>query len=300
MKQNYPFRFQTIVDSARDVVIVTKASPLSLPGPEIVYVNDAFTKLTGFSKEEAIGQTPRILQSDKTEDQAKKSIRQALEKQQSVSVVLQNRTKCGQDYWLELNIFPLLDNDNKVTHYAAIERDCTHFKHAENKLRAISLRDPLTKLYNRRAMNEMLPDAFAMANISGTYFIVMTLDIDHFKSVNDRFGHNIGDEVIISVGQIITKHIAANDWAARSGGEEFIVFLANTPVNAAANDAERIRHDVSQAIFESDDGECFSVTISIGLSLCKKDDEDEWQVVKRSDRAVYDAKHLGRNRVCLA
>lgn len=299
MSEDNSFCFKQVVDLAKDIVIVTKAQPLSNSGPEIVYVNKAFEKLTGYSSEDAVGQTPRILQSENTDPKIKSTIRNALKAEQSVSVVVQNRSKKGKDYWLELNIFPLFNEFGAVTHYAAIERDCTHFKQTEKRLKALSLRDPLTKMYNRRAINEKLPDAFEDMKAGNLTFVIVTIDIDYFKSINDRFGHDTGDQVIVRISKLITETVGDSGWSARSGGEEFIVYFQGTDVNDIANIAEKIRHVIEQQVFDSDTNKAFTTTVSIGLAKSDPADEDEWQVMRRSDKALYDAKNAGRNRVCL-
>ena len=107
------FDFSEIVQNAKDVVIVTKADPIDEPGPEIIYVNQAFSEMTGYSAEEVIGKSPRILQSKDTEIKEKLAIRRALEKKEAVRVTLRNYTKLGKEYWIDLSILPLRDNNGK-------------------------------------------------------------------------------------------------------------------------------------------------------------------------------------------
>ena len=155
------FDFSEIVQNAKDVVIVTKADPIDEPGPEIIYVNQAFSEMTGYSAEEVIGKSPRILQSKDTEIKEKLAIRRALEKKEAVRVTLRNYTKLGKEYWIDLSILPLRDNNGNVTHFASIQRDITEQKNLERKLQVLCRTDPLTTAANRRAFNEILSQEFS-------------------------------------------------------------------------------------------------------------------------------------------
>ena len=126
---------EDVVRFANDIVIVTEAYPLDEPGPRIVYVNQAFTDLTGFAPEEVIGKTPRILQGPDSNPETRSEIRAALEKNQPVRTTIVNYSKSGRKYWLDLNIIPLKDSQGKVAHFAAIERDLTQIKNAEEEIR---------------------------------------------------------------------------------------------------------------------------------------------------------------------
>lgn len=129
------FSLEDVVTLANDIVIVTEAYPLDEPGPKIVYVNKAFTDLTGFAPEEVIGKTPRILQGPDSNPETRAKIRAALEKQEPVRTAIVNYSKSGRKYWLDINIIPLKDTKGEVTHFAAIERDLTEIKKAEEEIR---------------------------------------------------------------------------------------------------------------------------------------------------------------------
>lgn len=187
------FSFRDIVELAQDVVIVTKATPLEAPGPEIVYVNPAFTQLTGFSATEAVGQNPRILQGKGTSESTCHEIRLALDKKEPIHVAILDYTKDGREYWLDLSIMPLRNAKGELTHFVAIERDVTGQKEMEKRLRELAERDPLTGLYNRRIFFETLDDQWELFQTKHETFSVIEIDIDHFKQFNDQFGHQAGD-----------------------------------------------------------------------------------------------------------
>lgn len=201
--KNYEFKFEYIVEHARDIVVVTKAYPIDETGPEIVYVNKAFTELTGYSFDEAVGKTPRILQSFDTSEVAKKTIKDALKKQEPVRTTIKNYGKHGQSYWLDISILPLKDSQGKVTHFAAIERDITAQKELERKLESLSKTDHLTGLLNRREFDKRLKNEFVNFKLNSSKYSILMLDIDDFKSINDTFSHSAGDDVLRNISNIM-------------------------------------------------------------------------------------------------
>ena len=298
MKQSAPeFDFSTIVNNAKDAVIVTKAEPIDDPGPEIIYVNKAFTEMTGYSSEEVIGKSPRILQSKDTEQKEKLAIRRALEKKEAIRVTLRNYTKTGREYWIDLSILPLHDKDGKLTHFASIQRDITKQKNLERELQILCRTDPLTTAANRRAFEEMLSQEFSRFKRSRKEYALIMIDIDHFKSVNDEYGHSVGDKVLIEVTEKCKDSLRYHDIVARLGGEEFCILLPYTNATQAKQIAERLRGKIESMQIISE-GNRINVTVSVGLSLVCLDDSDGHDAMQRADQKLFEAKDLGRNTVC--
>ena len=298
MKQSAPeFDFSTIVNNAKDAVIVTKAEPIDDPGPEIIYVNKAFTEMTGYSSEEVIGKSPRILQSKDTEQKEKSAIRRALEKKEAIRVTLRNYTKTGREYWIDLSILPLHDKDGKLTHFASIQRDITKQKNLERELQILCRTDPLTTAANRRAFEEMLSQEFSRFKRSRKEYALIMIDIDHFKSVNDEYGHSVGDKVLIEVTEKCKDSLRYHDIVARLGGEEFCILLPYTNATQAKQIAERLRGKIESMQIISE-GNRINVTVSVGLSLVCLDDSDGHDAMQRADQKLFEAKDLGRNTVC--
>lgn len=161
----------------------------------------------------------------------------------------------------------------------------------------LRLRDTLTGIYNREALLSKAEEEFKRAKILNVTLSLIVLDIDHFKDVNDTFGHDAGDYVLKEMAKIIQHHtIRSEDFFARYGGEEFIVILMNSPVEKAIEVAERIRKVIEKHDFAFE-GQKISVTISAGIATNGRDTESWDDLFKKADQACYKSKHDGRNRI---
>jgi diguanylate cyclase (GGDEF)-like protein/PAS domain S-box-containing protein len=298
IRMDLDFSFRDIVELAQDVVIVTRAEPLDSPGPEIVYVNPAFTRLTGYSAAEAIGQNPRILQGEKTNKTTCHEIRQSLDRSEPIHVAILDYTKDGRQYWLDLSIMPLLNKAGEPAYFVAIERDVTLQKELENKLKELAERDPLTGLYNRRIFFESLDTNWEKFRSEKSIFSLLEIDIDHFKQFNDQFGHDIGDGVLAQISKIIQAHCQGEMLAARTGGEEFSMILPGIAAPEAFEIAEKLRQYLMDNSLEVDKHR-LEVRISIGVSEALTDDIDVKELIRRADKALYQAKANGRNLTVL-
>jgi diguanylate cyclase (GGDEF)-like protein len=158
--------------------------------------------------------------------------------------------------------------------------------------------DMLTGLMNRRAFMPAIRNEVARGKRYGHPLCVLLLDVDHFKQINDRFGHAAGDLVLGAVGKLLSTTLRGSDYAARWGGEEFVVALTNTDVEGGRLAAERARVAVESLDIDDGKGEPIAVTASVGLASLQPDESVE-QLMDRADRAMYAAKYAGRNRVGL-
>lgn len=167
---------------------------------------------------------------------------------------------------------------------------------AENKQLAAT--DGLTQTYNRRSIDALVQAELDHARLHGCSLVVLFIDIDHFKRINDTLGHAAGDTILREFAQVARRHIRADDVLGRYGGEEFLVVLRHTPLEEATRIAERLRHAAATIAMEPD-GQV-QVTISIGVAVAGSYGYDHDQLIRRADRALYAAKKRGRNQVVVA
>lgn len=294
----FNFDFKDIIEEAGDIIVVTKAFPISSPGPEIVYVNKAFTELTGYSYEEAVGRDPRMLQSADTDPKTKDKIRNALIKKEPVRVSIKNYSKSGVGYWLDMNILSLRDLDGNISHFVAIERDITESKELEFKLDQLARHDPLSGLLNRRAFDEAIGLEMSRFFKIQSTFTILALDIDHFKMVNDKYGHQAGDVVIQEVSRACEAIFGYRAHVARTGGEEFTILIPDMDAFTAKPDADELRKRIASLRVKTEAG-MIQITTSIGVSQVIASDKTVSQILVRADKALYEAKGGGRNMVCI-
>jgi diguanylate cyclase (GGDEF)-like protein/PAS domain S-box-containing protein len=184
-------------------------------------------------------------------------------------------------------------------------QDVTDSKQSENRIRQLALYDALTGLVNRRLLGDRLGQAIAASRRSQEYGAVLMLDLDHFKSLNDTRGHDIGDALLIEVAKRLNACIRQTDTAARLGGDEFVVLLEwlngqeDISTQRALELAEKIRASLNRPFFLGDEKHLCHASASIGIVVFKGSRHTASELLKRADVAMYEAKDLGRNRVCL-
>lgn len=170
--------------------------------------------------------------------------------------------------------------------------DITERKKMEKQLYSLSITDTLTSLYNRRFQLEMLRNSKNRADRYGEPFSILMIDIDNFKSINDQYGHNMGDLVLKKVSNVFIKNVRASDIVSRWGGEEFLILLPNTKLDGAVSIAERIRSQIETINIET----LPKITVSIGVTSYKLSETIE-NLISRADKALYEAKVSGKNNV---
>ena len=173
-------------------------------------------------------------------------------------------------------------------------------KLANEQLTRLALTDPLTQLANRRCFYNSAEKELSRAKRFNLPLCLVMIDLDHFKQINDRFGHASGDAVLSEFGEEARRFLRKSDCCARLGGEEFALLLPHTPLDEAMLVAERLKSAVGDVAFQSENGTAFNITISCGVTEFSADDGNIDQVLKRADEALYRAKKQGRNRVLAA
>ncbi len=288
--------FQQLAQSTNDVIVVTAAAPLGPPGPIIVYVNPAFTALTGYDADEVIGRSTRLLHGPNTDPQTVAAVRAAMEAQRPVRVELLHYSRDGEEFWIDTNIVPLRDARGSVTHFATIGRDLSATKQLQQELRLMASTDPLTGLLNRRRFLEQAETEFLRSQRYQHELATVMLDIDHFKTINDTHGHFAGDQVLIAMSRAAENLLRGTDILGRWGGEEFVILMPETPLTGAAILAERLREVLARLAVDTTAG-TLHFTVSAGLAARGGADAGITDILQRADSALYAAKQHGRNRI---
>lgn len=182
---------------------------------------------------------------------------------------------------------------------AALTDSLSRQKLLQEELERLASTDPLTGLYNRRALQEMGEREFARSRRTGRPFAVVLVDVDHFKHINDQHGHAVGDEVLAELADRLRRNVRTVDLVARWGGEEFCLLLVESDAVGAVITAQRLRAAVADGPFETTAGS-LPVTVSLGVAGVEADTASLGELISRADGALYEAKHAGRDRHVLA
>ncbi|MBT9522524.1 MAG: EAL domain-containing protein [Dechloromonas sp.] len=295
-KLEQDLRIAAIAFESRAAILVTDASQ------RILQVNAAFTELTGYSADEAIGQTPRLLKSGRQDSAFYKDMWEGLERNGHWQGEIWNRRKNGEIFpeWLTIN--GVRDGQGKITHYVSTFSDISNLKVAESEIHNLAFYDPLTGLPNRRLLLNRINKACAAGKRSGKYGALLIIDIDHFKTLNDTLGHDVGDYLLVEVATRLGACIREGDTAARQGGDEFVVMLEELGSDLegagiqAEMVAEKIRAELGMPYLLGEDAE-YVRTASIGISLFLGQEKSTDVLLKQSDIALYKAKDAGRNTI---
>jgi diguanylate cyclase (GGDEF)-like protein/PAS domain S-box-containing protein len=276
----------------------------------IIDVNEAFTRITGYLREDAMGQNSRILSSGRQDKSFYTAMWIALTEQGYWSGEIWNRRKDGEVYAIEIAISAVKDATGAVQQYMALSSDITERKNLEEQVRQMAFFDPLTKIPNRRLLGDRLSQAMSASKRSSNYGALMMLDLDNFKPLNDTHGHLAGDLLLIEVARRLTECVRGADTVVRLGGDEFVVMLGELDADKAesakqaAEVAEKIRTSLAlpYRLTAGDEGPAGSevehrCTASIGVALFLNHQTSQTDILKQADAAMYQAKEAGRNGV---
>jgi diguanylate cyclase (GGDEF)-like protein/PAS domain S-box-containing protein len=286
----------------RDRAIQVSANPIIIVDMEqahtpIIYVNDAFEKDTGYSRQEVLGRNCNFLQGEDVNQPELEKIRDAMREARTGTALLRNYRKDGSLFLNELHIAPVRDPiTSKVTHFVGMQKDVTNFKRYQEELERQTNYDSLTGLVNRNLLQELLQQTILQSKRTGRMFAVAFVDVDHFKRINDTFGHAAGDELIKTVGARLLSCIREGDTVARLGGDEFVLLMPELEFESSIfGMMQRVDEALAKpvAIHDID----IKVTFSIGLALYPRDGESSETLLGNADVAMYRAKTLGRNNL---
>lgn len=261
----------------------------------IVFVNQAMENASGYSRAELLGNTPLLLRSGLHEPEFYAELHDCLNHGKDFRGTFINRHKNGSLYYVEQSIASLRDAAGRISHHVGVSKDITAQVQRESVLREQAHRDQLTGLLNRHAGEAELQRCKLQALATGMSFGLVLGDIDHFKRVNDSWGHGIGDRVLQTVARVLTDTVRSGDYVVRWGGEEFLVILPDVSLVSAQELAERIRCAV-HARFFPEVGQC---SISMGVGVWQLGESDA-ALLQRVDAALYVSKARGRNQVTAA
>jgi diguanylate cyclase (GGDEF)-like protein/PAS domain S-box-containing protein len=293
---------QTSISRLSDTVLITEAPNHADPVQRIVFVNDAFERLTGYSRQEVMGQTPRMFQGKNTQRLELDRIRSALLQGKPVRAELINYKKSGQAFWLELDIIPVEHFSRGVTHWVSVARDITERRAAVDEIEHLAHYDALTQLPNRKLLMDRLEGALTRDDSSASIGALMLIDLDHFKVLNDTLGHAKGDLLLQQVATRLAGCLRLGDTVARLGGDEFVVMLEDLGLSepSATACAGKVGMKVLATLSEPYElaGHQHHGTCSMGITCFGQRKESVGDLLKQADLAMYQAKAAGRNTLC--
>ena len=279
-----------VLETVDEGVVVTDAHS------RIVSVNPGFTAITGYTQEEVLGRTPRLLSAGTHSADFYRGMWEALRNTGSWKGEVLNRKKNGEFYVEWLSIKQLRDERGAVSHYVGVFSDISERKASEERMRHLAHCDALTGLANRMLLTDRIHQALSKARRDRKRAAVLFFDLDRFKPVNDRFGHDVGDLLIQQVAQRVLACVRESDTVARLGGDEFVVLLTEIEEEANALAVGRKILDALQRPFDPL-GHVVTIGASIGVAVFPEHGGDETALLKNADIAMYKAKACGRNTV---
>ena len=277
-----------VFENTSDAVVITDIHA------KIVDVNNAFTQMTGYGKEEVIGLKPNVMRSDRHDDSFYTTLWKSLLNSGNWQGEIWNRRKNGEVFPVWETISAVYNTDGEPSHYVAIFSDITHIKTSQEELAYLAHHDPLTGLPNRILAKDRIEHALNKATRNKQQVALLFLDLDNFKNINDTLGHPVGDHVLKRVGDILTELVRKEDTVSRLGGDEFIILVENvTEMESVSVFAQKLIESFQSPL--DIDGKKMLVTLSIGISLFPRDGLDADTLLKNADSAMYLAKEEGRN-----
>lgn len=265
---------------------------------KILLVNQAFTSITGYKKEDVMGQTPRILASGHHDSAYYKKMWKKLEQKKQWQGEIWNCRKNGEMYAAWMSISGVEDPRIHKKYFVALFNDITHRKEFETKMHQQALHDNLTGLPNRLHFQEKFSKALIEADQLKTSLAVFFLDLDGFKDVNDSLGHIIGDLLLQSISLRMKSCLRKEDVIARLGGDEFVILLPLTGSRQAQIVAEKLIRLVGQPYVVRH--HTIQITTSIGVSFYPQDGVTQEDLIQKADQAMYEAKEKGKNQYQLS
>lgn len=281
----------SVFHDANEGIMITDAAGV------IINVNRAFTVVTGYQREEIIGQMPRVLSSGRQSPEFYAKLWRQLLQTEHWSGELWNRRKNGEEFAEQLSISAVKDAAGKTTHYVGIFTDITEHKQQQEQLAHLAYYDALTRLPNRVLLADRMRQAIARADRMNKIVAVCYLDLDGFKPINDLYGHKAGDGVLTEIAKRLQEFIGVGDTVARLGGDEFVLLLTDL---SGEHESEPVLARALEIVTEAcalPNAAKVSLSASVGVTFYPTDHNDPDVLLRHADQAMYQAKQLGRNRM---
>lgn len=287
------------LNESRDGITIVDARQQDNP---LIYVNEGFEKLTGYTSDEVIGKNYNILFGADTDQPEIAAIRAATAKGQGCVVTLRNYRKDGAMFWSQLSLSPVHNAEGTLTHFIGIQKDATERALLENHLSTLIYTDPLVGISNRRHFEERFTNLLQVARRIHSGMSLLMVDLDHLKRFNERYGQAAGDECLRMVGECIAKSFnRTSDCVARYGGGEFIVVSFSSGTDALRQHARKLCEQVNLLSIPHSDSPHGVVTISIGgVHRLPNRDTTKELLMDLAGKELFTAKQGGRNRVHIA
>jgi diguanylate cyclase (GGDEF)-like protein/PAS domain S-box-containing protein len=262
----------------------------------IEYVNAKATEITGYDEHELLGQNMAILSSGRTDNLTYQRLWKTILAGDEWRGEILNKRKDGQLYWAQNIISVQTNRDGHTTKFIVSQHDITEERKEREVILSHANTDPLTHLVNRRGFENHIHRLFESSKARNQSFVLLFLDLDHFKQINDQCGHQAGDKVLVDISQLIRQNLREHDVIARLGGDEFAVILEDCPLDNAYQIAEKICSAVNGYEFNCSN-RTYKLGVSVGLTTSKEHDAHWNQTLHRADSACYAAKTAGRGQV---
>jgi len=269
---------------------------------KILNINPSFTQVTGYSEAEVVNKTPNILKSGKHEPSFYQAIWQSIEKSNCWEGEIWNRRKNGEIYPQWSSISAVRNNDGSIKNYIASFIDISERKKAEEQINQLAYYDSLTKLPNRSLFYDRLNQALLFSHRDKNRMALCFIDLDKFKNINDTFGHDAGDALLVGVADRAASCIRSSDTLARLGGDEFVIILPELQGDKqqVMLSVQQVVNNVIEQLSKPHDYKEQSLQggASIGVALYPDHAQSGEKLLQLADNAMYEAKNAGRNQIC--
>lgn len=280
--------YSRVFSDTHEAIIIT--DPLG----QIVEVNPAFCNITGYKREEVLGKNPSFLSSGEHDNNFYKDMWNSIINDGHWQGEVHNSRKNGELFIESLSISSLTDTQGKPLYYVGLFSDITDIIKQQDKLKHMAHYDVLTQLPNRTLFTDRIYQAIAHSKRYNKKLAIGFLDLDNFKPVNDNFGHEVGDKLLVEVAKRISSNIREEDTASRQGGDEFTLLLGDIDsYELCALSLQRILDALAEPYFI--DGKQHKITASCGVTIYPDDSADVDTLLRHADHAMYQAKLIGKN-----